>query len=35
MLMLDQCNGNVTVVSRMLKTTREKMHYRIGKYHLH
>ncbi len=32
--MLEKYNGNVTEVSRVLKTTREKIRYRIGKYHL-
>lgn len=32
--MLEKYHGNVTEVSRVLKTTREKIRYRIGKYHL-
>ena len=32
--MLETYNGNVTEVARVLKTTREKIRYRIEKYHL-
>lgn len=32
--MLDEHNGNVTEVARLLKTTREKIRYRIEKYQL-
>lgn len=33
--MLDKYDNNVSEVARVLKTTREKIRYRINKYHLH